>query len=80
MEKVDAIDGLMKHAKDIGKLDGECLDDHVIDVKCAEASTINNSGTEEQMSFLLDSLLCEGIELSEAVKQIKGMLDWEAKG
>lgn len=50
---------------------GECgvLDDLVIDLKCAEASAINNEGVTGQVEYVIEQL---GIE--EALKQLRAFV------
>lgn len=46
------------------------LDEKVIDLKCGEASDINNGGFEAQLQYLLDSGVSEE-DIRQAIEEAK---------
>ncbi len=49
------------HLAETGSLDQDALDDLVYEVKSAEASSINNSGQDSQVEFLLEAMTLEEV-------------------
>ena len=67
MKAIDELSELIQSLEDSGE--SGVLDDLVIDLKCAEASAINNEGISGQVEYVVEQL---GIE--EALKQLRAFV------
>jgi hypothetical protein len=69
----DALDELVRLAGKL-KIESEALDDLVYDAKLSEASEINNSGLEGQITFLIKKYGAEAAHkfISEVTGQLGG--------
>lgn len=64
-ERSEAEAEILKELQDVG--DDCVLDDLVLDLKCFEASRLNNDGLEDQVRYILAQLGDEGLRQMRAL-------------